>query len=235
MEQAVYTNGAYLDAHPTWHSEDSSWKARHILGLIAKHRLAPHTIAEIGCGAGEVCFQLYQHLPETAVIQAYDISPQAIALCAPRRRDRLHFVLGDLLEESAEMTFDLVLAIDVCEHVEDYVGFLRRLRLRGTHHLFHIPLEMNVQAVLRRTPLLNSRRLFGHLHYFSIDTALAALRDTGYEIVDFVYTPGSMELPSRTRKMKLATLPRKLAFSINQGWTALVWGGCSALVLTRSS
>ena len=32
------------------------------------------------------------------------------------------------------------------------------------------------------------REQFGHLHYFSKETALATLTDAGYEVVDYSYT-----------------------------------------------
>lgn len=228
----IYAEEGYLAANPTWHVEDSPWKARHILRMLEKHGIEPRTVCEVGCGAGEICAHLHRQLAG-ATIHGYEISPQAYALCRPRGGDRLHFHLADLLEEETREPFDLVLAIDVIEHVPDYLGFLRRLRPRGRHHIFHIPLEMNVQAVLRARPLVSSRRRFGHLHYFSKETALMALHDVGYEVLDHAYTLGSTELPSRTRRMRLVAPLRRVAFAVNRGVAERLLGGCSLLVLTR--
>jgi len=68
--------------------------------------------------------------------------------------------------------FDVVMAIDVLEHVEDYFTFLRKISKKGKYKIFHIPLDMSVSAVLRISPLIDGRKKVGHIHYFSKDTAL---------------------------------------------------------------
>jgi 2-polyprenyl-3-methyl-5-hydroxy-6-metoxy-1,4-benzoquinol methylase len=60
--------------------------------------------------------------------------------------------LKDFLEEK-DTYFDVVMAIDVFEHVEDYLGFIRRLRVKGEYKVFHIPLDLSVQTVLRVSPI----------------------------------------------------------------------------------
>jgi hypothetical protein len=75
-------------------------------------------------------------------------------------------------------------AIDVFEHVPDYLGFLRQLRAKAGPKIFHIPLELWAMSAVSRRWLPESRQSARHLHYFNRDTSLAALRDTGYEIVD---------------------------------------------------
>ena len=49
-----YEDGRYAAANPTWHEEDSPWKAGRIASLLARHGLLPATmatVAEVGCGA----------------------------------------------------------------------------------------------------------------------------------------------------------------------------------------
>lgn len=124
------------------------------------------------------------------------------------------------------------MAIDVFEHVEDYFGFLRSLREKGTYKVFHIPLDLSVQMVLRSSPILRTRSLVGHLHYFTKETALATLKDTGFIIVDYFYTNAS-ELPNRGWKADLLKIPRKLGFLIDQDLTARIFGGFSLMVLAK--
>jgi hypothetical protein len=64
------------------------------------------------------------------------------------------------------------------------------------------------------------------------DTALATLRDTGYSVLDAVYTDGALDHP-RSVKAKLATLPRKVLAKINQDFVARALGGYSLLVLAE--
>ena len=60
---SIYETGEYVERNPTYHVEDSSWKALHILRLIQKNSLEPRAICEIGCGAGEILKQLQSYLP----------------------------------------------------------------------------------------------------------------------------------------------------------------------------
>jgi ubiquinone/menaquinone biosynthesis C-methylase UbiE len=79
-----YASGSYLERNPTWHVEESSWKARQVLRMLDNHRLSPETVAEIGCGAGEVLRQLQLAMDSNCRFCGYDISPQAIAMCQTR-------------------------------------------------------------------------------------------------------------------------------------------------------
>lgn len=192
-----YLDGAYLEKNPTWDVEDSPWKAANVIKIMQRNHLAPSRIAEVGCGVGEILHQLYQALPADCSFAGYEISPQAIELCGQRKSERLQFYLGDILEEETTTPFDLIMALDVFEHVEDYVGFLRRLRAKAKYKIFHVPLEMSVLSVMRMTPILNARDRVGHLHYFCKETALATLNDNGYQIIDWFYTSGPINRPPR--------------------------------------
>ena len=129
--------------------------------------------------------------------------------------------------------FDIVMAIDIFEHVEDYFGFLRKLKTKGDYTIFHIPLDLSVQTVMRSSPIIKGRKSVGHIHYFTKETALETLKDTGYEIIDYFYTAGSVELPNRKWKTKLLNIPRKLFFSLNKDLAVRVLGGYSILVLAK--
>jgi len=221
-----YLTGEYIAKNPTFHVEDSPWKAEQIMKALGRQSASPTTIAEVGCGAGEILVQLAQKLPETC-FTGYELSPQGFDLCQSRRSNRIDYRQEDMLE--AADVFDLVLCIDVFEHVEDYYTFLRRLRERGRAFVFHIPLDMNMQMVARPQRMLWVRGQVGHLHYFSKDTALATLTDCGYQVRDWFFTPNGADRP-KSGKAKLLQLPRKIFSSINQELTARVLGGYSLLV-----
>lgn len=229
--RSMYQSGDYLEQNPAWHTEDSPWKARQILKLIKKHQLKPRTVCEVGCGAGEILNQLYNLYSDTE-FHGYEVSPQAYELARSREKPRLHFHLKDLVQENAR--FDLLLAIDVFEHVEDYRGFLRQLRSKAPYVLFHIPLDLSANTVVRESKLLFTRNKVGHLHHFTKGTALATLRETGYEVIDYLFTAGSIELKSDTLKGKLANLPRRFAAMVNISLASKLLGGFSLLVLAKS-
>jgi len=57
--EEMYRSNEYLKNNPTWHVEDSPWKAKQILKIIGNNNLQPNSICEIGCGAGEILHQLF--------------------------------------------------------------------------------------------------------------------------------------------------------------------------------
>jgi len=194
--------------------------------------LAPKSIAEIGCGAGEILNQLYMQMDNDVSFIGYEISPYAFEMCKQKTNDRLHFSLEDALKNNA--FFDIVMAIDVVEHIEDYFGFLRTIRNKGKYKIFHIPLEMSVIKTLFPSYLIKSRKKAGHIQYFNKDTALATLADTGYEIIDYFYTNGSNELQSsRNWENMMLKFPRKILYLINNDLPAKLLGGYSLLVLAK--
>jgi 2-polyprenyl-3-methyl-5-hydroxy-6-metoxy-1,4-benzoquinol methylase len=171
-------------------------------------------------------------MPENCSFTGYEISPQAFQLCEKRQKERLRFRLENLLQD-ADAYFDLVLAIDVFEHVDDYLGFLTRLRRKGQFKLFHIPLDLSVQSVLRASQILKQRKTVGHLHHFTKETALAALTDTAYEILDCFYTPYSFACEAGSFTRTLLRSARKVSYALSADLTVRVLGGWSLMVLTR--
>lgn len=228
----IYTTGQYLEKNPTWHVGDSPWKSEQILRMIKKHNLQPATLCEVGCGAGEILSQLYEQLPATQ-LYGYEVSPQAFELCVKREKDRLQFFLGDLLETHEQ--FDLLLCIDVFEHIPNYLSFLEKLRDHAEHFIFHVPLDLSLLTILRPGRLIQGRYGVGHLHMFTYELALAVLKDTGYEILDSFLTAGGLELPKNKRRLRtvLANLPRRVVGKFSERFSARLFGGYSLLVLAK--
>jgi SAM-dependent methyltransferase len=231
MVQNIYTSGQYLEKNPTWHIEESPWKIRHILPMIQRHHLEISTVCEVGCGVGEVLRLLQRNMSETCTFWGFDISPQAIAMCEEKANDRLHFKLADIRREQ-DAYFDLMLVLDVIEHLEDYFSILRDLKPKSRYKLFHIPLEISVQGVLRGKIFLRNRDQHGHLHHFTKETALRAIEDIGYEVLDYSYSP-EYELDTTLLQTKLMKLPRKSFFALQKDWAARILGGCRLLVLAQ--
>jgi hypothetical protein len=176
--------------------------------------------------------ELQKLVPDDSTLWGYDISPQAMAICQPKANERLHFKLADIREEQ-DVFFELLLVLDVFEHVEDCFGFLRALKSRGRDKIFHIPLDLSVQTVFRQNGLLHTREIYGHLHYYTKELALRTLRDAGYEVIDHFYTRRALEIPTKELRRKLLQLPRKLLFDINPDFAARTLGGFGLLVLAR--
>lgn len=231
MFEEMYTSGEYLKKNPTWHVEESPWKAKQIIRMMKRNVIAPGIICEVGCGAGEVLKQLQEKMDTECLFWGYEISPQAFELCKTRANEKLHFKLTDIRQEK-DMFFDLILIMDVIEHLEDYFSFLRDIKPKSDYKIFHIPLDLSVQSILRRNALLGVRKAYGHIHYFTKDIALQMLEDVGYEMLDYFYAPRSIGLANSIGK-KLLIPPRVLFFAIHRDTAVRILGGYSLLVLAK--
>lgn len=232
MNVGIYTENdpSYLQHNPDWHISDSAWKASQVIKMLNKHQLKPKKIAEVGCGAGEILNQLYQQLDNNVSFFGYEIAPAAFSLCQAREKDRLKYFNENPFNENNH--FDLLLIMDVFEHVEDSYSFIRKCGGIADYKLYHIPLELSVISILRNMPI-KAYKSVGHLHFFTRDTALALLRDCDQTIIDVRYTAAALEAPKRKFRTKLINLPRRILFKINKGFCVRFFGGYSLLVLTK--
>ena len=235
-----YTSEDYSEQNPTWHREDSPWKAEQILRVMElPGNDRPLRICDIGCGVGGVIAALDGLLAERnidALLAGYDIAPIAIdrARRIWRDRERLVFECVDALSRD-RLDYDLCLLMDVLEHLEDPRGFLRALKARGIQDcIVHLPLENNWLAIMRgRTDPRRSR--VGHLHFYDTHSALSMLERAGLQVTKWVYTP-ELDLDIRLHKTFrsiMAYLPRKALLSLWPAMSVHTIGG--AALMARGS
>ncbi|NJK51642.1 MAG: class I SAM-dependent methyltransferase [Leptolyngbyaceae cyanobacterium SU_3_3] len=235
----IYTSGDYLQNTQTWHVEDSSWKANQIAEMLLKNHLIPASVIEIGCGAGRILCELSKKdFLFGTQFSGYDISPQAISIAQQLETKiegkKTEFYCEDLLSPCNSAYSNLLMAIDVFEHVPDYMGFLEGCKFKADYKLYHVPLDMSVSSLLRNS-FLAHRYTIGHIHYFTADSAIAVLKDTGHEIVDYCYTPGAFGMFTQHPSIKkaIANVPRWLLQQVNLPLTVKLLGGYSLLVLAK--
>ena len=232
MKESAYNDGSYRANNPDWHAGDSRWKAELITAMLRSNAVEFRSCVEVGCGAGRVSAHVADLMPGKQYA-GYDVSSDAAALWRSLPQTPVSYHLGDFTSSSD--TYDLLLLIDVFEHVEDYLGFLRGLSKRARWFVFHIPLEMHLSALLRDRQI-HSRQQVGHLHYFSRATALATLEDTGYRILKAEYTHLAQETQEGRRGLtRLANLVRAGVQTVSIDLAAKVIGGYSLLVLCSST
>ena len=232
MKENIYQTNEYAKKHPDYHVSDSFWKVKHIIKMIKKNKLDVQTVCDVGCGAGEVLYQIQKLLPPEVEYFGYDISPKAIELGKQRENEKLRFFCEGLLHKEVD-PFDLLLCIDVFEHIEDYLGFLVDLRSKAKYKIFHIPLDMSMIMLVQAGTLVEVRRDWGHLHYFSKETAIASLEDAGYTIIDWFFLPMAIDMANKRLTATLLKWPRKLIARFNQGLAARMLGGVTLMVLAE--
>jgi SAM-dependent methyltransferase len=236
----LYTgeNSEYSKKIPTWHVEHADYKSNLVLRMIKKNDLlskmhSPSYVSEVGCGGGGTLDKLYMTLPETTIFSGYDIAVDAINLAKQYEKDRLQFYCKDIFETDTQ--FDLLLAMDVFEHVPDYYSFLENCRKKATYKFFIIPMDINMMNILtNRLSKLYDKA--GHIHFFNEDSALLTLRNCGYEIIDYTYHIAGFDFfkyGSTSLMTKLMALPRTIFFKFSPSLTLRYLGGGSLVVLAK--
>lgn len=147
-------------------------------GIHAKHRIIRYhdffvdriregeSVLDIGCGKAELAYDLAAR--GGARVTGIDINREALAFArAQFTSDRLELVEADARTWEPGRTFDVVVLSNVLEHIEDRVGFLRRLVAvaQPSRFLIRVP-------VLERDWSVGLRRELG-LFYFSDPTHFA--------------------------------------------------------------
>lgn len=226
-----YKDGVYFEATGgTWHLEDSEFKAEQIFSILNRHSyIEPKTVCEIGCGAGGIIVEMQKRMGKDKEFIGYDISPQAHSISKGFENAKLQFVLGDAFEDKRK--FDLVLAMDVVEHVEDCFGFVRLLGEKGVWKIYHFPL-IHASGIIRGVEA-HSWDDVGHIHLFTAGTALRTVSSSGQEIVDYMLTEGAFKKGRKRFRTTVANIPRYLLSVVSKEMASRLLGGFSLLVLAR--
>lgn len=150
-------------------------RASFLVSLLRRHsRLSATTVLDVGSGDGYLASHLLGRLGDGAAITCVDSGYDDATIA------RLGFPQAITARASMpDGRFDLVLALDVAEHVEDDVALLRSLRAR-THDagalLFTVPAWQALFSSHDRV-LLHHRR-------YSHAAARALLVAAGYRVVE---------------------------------------------------
>ncbi len=238
----LYITGRYAEANPTWHEEDSTWKADKVLRILdLKSARSPIRVCDIGCGAGGVLAAMGSLLEQRCIeslLVGYDIAPLAIRRARERWKERanIHFECLDA-SSASHLDYDICLLIDVLEHIADPEDFIVCLANKGiSEFVIHLPLENNWLAIMRgRTDSRRSQA--GHLRFYDTHSALSLFERSGLDVLEWVYTTEcDLDIRlHRTLRSLLAYVPRKLMLHI---WPALAvhtLGGASLLARCRPS
>jgi SAM-dependent methyltransferase len=222
----IYQDGTYAAKNSAFGDDNAEIKIHNAVKACHDFKLHPRRIAEMGCGAGAILLGVAETLSVESAV-GFEPMPEAYAVAKSRETNQVTFC-NETVGPKSNSDFDLVLCFDVFEHIEDYFSFLRDLRNLGKNFLFHIPLDMCAQMVVRGEPIQRVRDEVGHIHYFSKDSALAALRECGYKIGGSFYTCGADGSYSG-RLFRMMKIPRKIAFAFDSDLAVRVLGGYSLM------
>ena len=226
-----YNSGDYLTNNISWHNEDSPWKAKCVFELLKDNNVSPQSICEVGCGAGGVLGELRNVMPHVE-LTGYDIASDATKFWGQYQNRNIDFQLGDFFILNMK-TYDVILVLDVVEHVHNPFDFIHKLKGAANYYLFHFPLDLCALTVLRERPILLAREKVGHINYFTKNLAISLIKECGLEIVDWKYSGAGLNLPNRQLKTILAAFPRRLGYVLNKDLAVRALGGETLYILAK--
>lgn len=231
-----YTDGSYLRENPSWHAEDSAWKLLHVQRALQEAHITHfHSLCDIGCGSGALIKEWAKQTPQIS-FTGYDISTQAIAICLQNYPKNTVFVSGD---NPPSGPFDIVLAIDVLEHITDEETWLRAIVSCGKQVVLHIPLERSLYTWLRPGFIEEEKQRMGHVHFYTPKDVERLLRRNHLKILSWHYTNKYVEQPP-TLKSWISKLGMRIRRCLHKllphRWAAVLVGGYSVMcVVTRDT
>ena len=142
-----------------------------LIALVTK--LEVRTVLDVGCGSGENLAALARTMPHLA-LSGVDVSPEALSLAAQRARGvRLREL--DAQRNKLDERFDLVMALQVIEHLPDDVAALRNMAAMANRW----GLVTTMRGRMRR-----SEPAIGHLRNYSDDELRRKAASAGLDVVD---------------------------------------------------
>jgi len=146
-------------------------QTEEILDLIGK--LRARTVLDVGCGSGDNLAALSRAMPQLELYGA-DVSPEALALAA-QRAPGAGLREFDVQTTKADEQFDLVMAIQVIEHLSNDTAALRNMALMA---------KQWVLVTTMRGRMRPSEKSIGHFRNYSDRELRKKAALAGLEVVD---------------------------------------------------
>lgn len=146
-------------------------QTEELLKLIRK--LNVRTVLDVGCGSGDNLAAVAHAMPQLE-LSGVDVSPGALALAAQRVPGASLGEL-DVQRENLKKTFDLVMAIQVMEHLADDTAALRNMALMA---------KQWVIVTSMRGHMRPSEKSIGHFRNYSNGDLRQKAAVAGLEVVD---------------------------------------------------
>jgi len=184
MDNTFYTKDLYAVKNPTLHAEDSYWKFTKIAPLLDEiladlNFMKRNTIKilDIGGGAGIILNKISEYIESRSNLKVakfmLDLTPAMLATQRNNNPDAKGAVNANITQAPvSSKTFDIVLCIDVLEHIPDYKKALKEIKKISHYAIFKLPLEDNLYMNILNLLTKNSQRRdsiesVGHLHFFN--------------------------------------------------------------------
>jgi SAM-dependent methyltransferase len=250
----IYSSGEYIELNPSLHNEDSFFKFSNIKDVLQKSGIlefnVKYKILDIGGGNGQVGKYFCDYLISKGIdfeFDALDLSEDMLKIQKLNNQYISKTYSGEL--DLVPGRYDIILLIDVIEHIEEYNGFLNKLNLKTSLVIFNIPIEKNIFDRLRNFYLRNSYyseqyRTLGHVNFYSYSSSVQLLRNY-FDLIELEFVPYSDHILNSDyidykvqKKSKVRFLELKISSFLYTYFPFIakyiIQGSCYSLVKTKN-
>ena len=193
----IYNDNSYLEKNPSLHTEDSEFKFQNIKRFLSSIEVKNNRIKilDIGGGAGIIGKLVLEYFQESGIIVTFhslDLSTQMLKIQL-KNNPQIKKIINCSINECTELNYDLVLMIDVIEHIEGKEDTAKILNKLGKNIIYNIPIEINFFDILKYLKSYfryykRQEKRWGHIHFFSFTSSQSFLR-RHYKIIDSYFKP----------------------------------------------
>ena len=193
----IYNDNSYLEKNPSLHTEDSKFKFQNIKRFLSSIEVKNNRIKilDIGGGAGIIGKLVLEYFQESGIVVTFhslDLSTQMLKIQL-KNNPQIKKIINCSINECPKSNYDLVLMIDVIEHIEEKEDSAKILNKLGKNIIYNIPIEINFFDILKYLKSFfryykRQKKRWGHIHFFSFTSSQSFLK-RHYKIIDSYFQP----------------------------------------------
>ena len=193
----IYNDNSYLEKNPSLHTEDSKFKFQNIKRFLSSIEVKNNRIKilDIGGGAGIIGKLVLEYFQESGIVVSFhslDLSTQMLKIQL-KNNPQIKKIINCSINECPKSNYDLVLMIDVIEHIEGKEDSAKILNKLGKNIIYNIPIEINFFDILKYLKSFfryykRQKERWGHIHFFSFTSSQSFLK-RHYKIIDSYFQP----------------------------------------------
>jgi SAM-dependent methyltransferase len=203
LVRELYLKDEYLIKNPSLHEEDSPWKVSKIAPLVDTfinhiNKKDEINLLDVGGGAGLILGAISTYIEKNFGIKvnkyALDLSASMLGVQKQRNPDLKLALNEDICKTSlGDKQMDLVLLIDVLEHVTDPAEALQEIKRISRFSILKVPLEDNLTGrtwnfIKRGAPRRDGIEKFGHINSYSFSRLRYQIEKHAGHVLDFYFT-----------------------------------------------
>jgi len=165
---------------------EDNFTYRNIIGGLKQIYKSNMRVLDVGCGVGTLDFYLASN---GAKVDAIDISKTAIRIANKTKKilgleDQIKFYVGDFIKRDLNNTYDLVLVLEVLEHIQDPNSVLVKLHeLLKPNGLIYLSVPSKGAPLYKLGLLKKFDKNVGHLRRYSADEISVIIKGLGFRIL----------------------------------------------------